>query len=119
MWDAVFLHQTIGLGFLGATAWVLIDRWQAWAETRRAARDLEPIGAGASFVDPRPASQHTDTQSVLRMVGISLGLGYVLGYWIYGVWYVWEHWSGYSGFDILYGFMRAIIWPVWLALALM
>ncbi len=24
MWDAVFLHQTIGLGFLGATAWVLI-----------------------------------------------------------------------------------------------
>ncbi len=136
MWDVVFLHQTIGLGLLMAMGVILIDCWQAWAENRRAARDLRPVGVGANFVDPHPAFQHIDTQTPgsaahvslpsdakpmprdLKAAGITLGLVYLLGYWLYGVWYVWEHWSGYSGFDILYGFMRAIIWPVWVALAL-
>ena len=134
MWDGVFLHQTIGLGLLMAMGVILIDCWQAWAETRRAERDLRPVGVGANFADPHPAFQHIDTQTPgsaahvslpsdekprdLKAAGITLGLVYLLGYWLYGAWYVWEHWSGFSGFDILYGFMRAIIWPVWLAMAL-
>ncbi len=115
MWDAVFLHQTIGLGFLGAIAWVLIDRWQAWAENRRAARDLEPVGAGEGLVEPYPVSQHIGAQTPApgsaarvqrhrsgegdhssgKAAGIALGLVYLLGYWLYGVWYAWEHWAGY------------------------
>jgi hypothetical protein len=136
MWDVVLLHQTIGLGLLMAMGIVLIDCWQAWVENRRAARDLRPVGVGANFVDPHSAFQHTDTQTPgsaalvslpsdekpmprdLKAAGITLGLVYLLGYWLYGAWYVWEHWSGFSGFGILYGFMRAIIWPAWVAVAL-
>ena len=49
-----------------------------------------------------------------------LGGVYVLGAWIYGLWYVWEHWAGSSQIATLagVGFVRAIIWPVWVALAL-
>ena len=38
-----------------------------------------------------------------------LGGAYVLGIWIYGLWYVWEHWEGSIQIGTLawYGFMRA------------
>ncbi len=50
-----------------------------------------------------------------------LGGAYVLGIWIYGLWYVWEHWEGSTHIGTLagVGFVRAIVWPVWVALALM
>jgi hypothetical protein len=45
---------------------------------------------------------------------------YVVGTWIYGGWYIWEHWAGYWGYGNLawYAFIRAIVWPVWVLLAL-
>ncbi len=50
-----------------------------------------------------------------------LGGAYVLGAWIYGLWYVWEHWEGSTHIGTLVGIglMRAIIWPVWVVLGLM
>ena len=98
-WDVVLLHHTVGLGFLAAAGFLLADRWGA---ARKANQEEER---------PRP--------NIARAAGmVALGV-YIVGYWIYGGWYVWAHWSGYSGFEILYGFVRAIIWPVWVALALM
>ncbi len=49
-----------------------------------------------------------------------LGGAYVLGIWIYGIWYVWENWAEAGQIGTLAGvaFMRAIVWPVWVALAL-
>ncbi len=49
-----------------------------------------------------------------------LGSAYVLGVWIYGVSYVWEHWAEASHIGSLagVGFVRAIIWPVWVVLRL-
>ncbi len=49
-----------------------------------------------------------------------LGGAYVLGIWIYGLWYVWEQWAEASNIGTLAGvaFVRAIVWPVWVALAL-
>ncbi len=37
------------------------------------------------------------------------------------VWYVWEHWSRDLSYGLLawHAFMRAIIWPLWVALGLM
>ncbi len=45
---------------------------------------------------------------------------YVLGIWIYGLWYVWEHWEGATHIGTLagVGFVRAIAWPLWVALSL-
>jgi hypothetical protein len=50
-----------------------------------------------------------------------LGGAYLLGAWIYGLWYVWEHWEGATQVGSLagVGFVRAIVWPLWVALALM
>ncbi len=49
-----------------------------------------------------------------------LGGAYVVGIWIYGVWYVWEHWAEASNIGTLAGvaFVRAIVWPVWVGLTL-
>ena len=49
-----------------------------------------------------------------------LGGAYVVGIWIYGVWYVWEHWaeSNYIGSLVGRGFLRAIVWPFWVLLQL-
>ncbi len=49
-----------------------------------------------------------------------LGGAYVLGIWIYGLWYVWENWVEAGQIGTLAGvaFVRAIVWPVWVALAL-
>ncbi len=46
---------------------------------------------------------------------------YIAGTWVYGTWYIWKYWSRDMGYGLLawYGFMRALIWPVWVALALM
>ncbi len=46
---------------------------------------------------------------------------YVLGIWIYGLWYVWEHWEGSTQIGTLagVGFVRAIVWPLWVALSLL
>ncbi len=40
---------------------------------------------------------------------------YVLGVWIYGLWYVWENWEGATQIGSLagVGVMRAVVWP-WL-----
>jgi hypothetical protein len=40
---------------------------------------------------------------------------YVLGIWIYGVWYLWEHWAESSHIGTLAGhaIIRAIVWPWW------
>ena len=58
--------------------------------------------------------------TLTRVAGLTLGGIYVLGTWVYGTWYVWEYWSRDMGFGLLawHGFMRALIWPVWVALAL-
>ncbi len=50
-----------------------------------------------------------------------LGSFYLLGAWIYGLWYVWEHWEGATQIGTLAGtgFVRALIWPVWVLLPLM
>ncbi len=50
-----------------------------------------------------------------------LGGVYVLGIWIYGLWYVWEHWAGSSQIATLAGYaiMRAVVWPLWVAQYLM
>ena len=44
-----------------------------------------------------------------------LGGAYLLGVWIYGLWYVWEHWEGSTQIGTLtgVGFVRAIVWPFW------
>ena len=49
-----------------------------------------------------------------------LGGAYVFGIWIYGLWYVWEHWEGATQIGTLLGvgILRAIVWPYWVALAL-
>ncbi len=43
---------------------------------------------------------------------------YAIGTWVYGIWYIWQHWGGVSSTGMLayYGFIRALIWPVWLIL---
>ena len=50
-----------------------------------------------------------------------LGRAYLLGAWIYGLWYVWGHWEESTQIGTLAGvsFVRGIVWPVWVALALM
>ena len=50
-----------------------------------------------------------------------LGGVYVLGIWIYGLWYVWEHWEGSTHIGTLagVGFVRAVVWPLWVLLHLM
>jgi len=55
-----------------------------------------------------------------KALGAALLGVYIAGTWVYGIWYIWEHWSRDMGYGLLawYGFMRAIIWPVWVALAL-
>ena len=65
-------------------------------------------------------TEHPARSSLTRVVGFTLGGIYVLGTWVYGIWYIWEHWAGYWSFGPLawYGFMRGLIWPVWVALAL-
>ncbi len=44
-----------------------------------------------------------------------LGGAYLLGTWIYGIWYVWEHWEGSTQIGTLAGagIVRAIVWPWW------
>ncbi len=56
----------------------------------------------------------------MKQLGKILGGAYVLGAWIYGVWYVWENWEGTTHIGTLAGvaFMRAIVWPVWVGLTL-
>ena len=46
-----------------------------------------------------------------------LGGAYLLGAWIYGLWYVWEHWAEATQIGTLAGhaIMRAIVWPLWVA----
>ncbi len=46
-----------------------------------------------------------------------LGGAYLLGVWIYGVWYVWAHWEGATQIGTLMGagVLRAIAWPFWVA----
>ena len=58
--------------------------------------------------------------TVLIVLGMDLLGVYIAGTWVYGTCYVWEHWQGYWGSCTLawHGFMRALVWPVWLALAL-
>ncbi len=43
-----------------------------------------------------------------------LGGAYVLGIWIYGLWYLWEHWAEANQIGTLTGhaFVRAIVWPL-------
>ena len=55
-----------------------------------------------------------------RVAGFIVGGVYIAGTWVYGIWYIWEYWSRDIGYGLLawYGFMRALIWPVWVALAL-
>ncbi len=57
----------------------------------------------------------------MKPLGKILSGAYVIGIWIYGLWYVWEHWEGSTHIGTLagVGFMRAIIWPVWVALSLL
>ncbi len=45
---------------------------------------------------------------------------YVLGIWVYGLWYVWEHWAGSNHIGSLAGrgFIRAVVWPWWVLLDL-
>ncbi len=49
-----------------------------------------------------------------------LGGAYLLGVWIYGLWYVWEHAEGSTQVGTLAGhaIMRAIVWPWWVVHAL-
>ena len=56
----------------------------------------------------------------MKQLAKILGGAYVLGAWIYGVWYVWEHRAEAGQIGTLAGvaFVRAIVWPVWVALAL-
>jgi hypothetical protein len=44
-----------------------------------------------------------------------LGGVYLLGVWIYGLWYVWENWEGAKQIGTLAGhaIMRAVVWPWW------
>ena len=57
----------------------------------------------------------------LKVFGMGVLDVYIAGTWVYGTWYVWKHWAGYWNFGApaYYVFMRAIIWPIWVALALM
>jgi hypothetical protein len=45
-----------------------------------------------------------------------LGGAYLLGIWIYGLWYVWENLEGAKQIGTLAGdaVMRAVVWPYWL-----
>ena len=56
--------------------------------------------------------------TVLIVLGMGLLGVYIAGAWVYGTWYDWEHWQGYWGSCTLawHGFMRALVWPVWVAL---
>ena len=47
----------------------------------------------------------------MKQLAKILGGAYVLGIWIYGVWYLWEHWEGSTNIGTLagVGFMRAIV----------
>ena len=44
-----------------------------------------------------------------------IGGAYLLGVWIYGLWYGWENWAeaGHIGTLAGVGFMRAIVWSWW------
>jgi hypothetical protein len=50
-----------------------------------------------------------------------LGGAYVLGIWIYGLWYVGENWEGAKQIGTLAGhaIMRAVVWPWWVVQGLM
>ncbi len=50
-----------------------------------------------------------------------LGSAYVLGAWVYGLWYVWEHWEGSTHIGTLAGYaiIRAVVWPWWIVQALL
>ena len=50
-----------------------------------------------------------------------LGGAYLLGIWIYGLWYVWEHSEGAIQIGTLGGhaIMRAVVWPWWVVQALL
>ena len=67
------------------------------------------VSAGQSGV-PRP----------LKVLGMALGVFYAAGYWTYTTWFVWEYWSSDLSYGVLLwnGSWRGIIWPVWVALAL-
>ncbi len=56
----------------------------------------------------------------MKQPGKILGGAYVLGIWIYGLWYVWENWAEAGQIGTLAGvaFVRAIVWPVWVGLTL-
>ncbi len=56
----------------------------------------------------------------MKQLAKILGGAYLLGVWIYGLWYVWEHWGGTTHIGTLAGvaFVRAIVWPVWVGLTL-
>ena len=49
-----------------------------------------------------------------------LGIGYAIGCWIYAMLYMWEHWGGLLGVGVLavHAFFRAMVWPIWVLLAL-
>ena len=55
-----------------------------------------------------------------RAVGYGFLGVYVLGHWCYTGYYMWENWAGFwlSGTLAYYASMRAMIWPVWVVLAL-
>ena len=97
------LHYTIGAGLVAAIAFVLAARWVPIRHLFR-----------ARFHSPT-AQLHP-----LKVLGMAVLGVYVAGTWAYGIWYIWEYWQGYWGFGILAwnGFIRALIWPVWVALAL-
>ena len=73
----------------------------------------DPLWQSAQFLD--------GVGPAMKQLGKILGGAYVLGIWIYGLWYVWEHWAEASNIGTLAGvaFVRAIVWPVWVVLALM
>ncbi len=50
-----------------------------------------------------------------------LGGVYLLGAWIYGLWYVWENWEGAKQIGTLAGhaFLRAVVWPWWVVQGLL
>ena len=56
----------------------------------------------------------------MKQLGKILGGAYVLGIWIYGLWYVWENWAeaGQIGTLAGVGFIRAVVWPLWVLLHL-
>ncbi len=52
----------------------------------------------------------------MKLLAKNLGGAYLLGIWIYGLWYVWEHWEGSTQIGTLAGtaFVRAIVWLWWM-----